>query len=132
MLTLGLALCAGLALADDAATPQPPASPSPPTSPADGTPARRHHNRGREMIQELTQKLSLTAEQQGQVAAILRTDRQQMRELHDDQTMSDDDKHARMKEMKAATHGQIRALLTPDQQKIFDALPEHGKPANTP
>jgi hypothetical protein len=42
-----------------------------------------------------------------------------------------------MKSIIDATRGQIRAALTPDQQKIFDTLPtrgEHGgpPPATTP
>jgi hypothetical protein len=45
-----------------------------------------------------------------------------MMALRDDDSLSDDDKKAKMKEIQTDQKAQIRALLTPDQQKIFDTL----------
>ena len=37
-----------------------------------------------------------------------------------------------MREILASTRGQVRAALTPDQQKLFDAMPQPGGQAEEP
>jgi Spy/CpxP family protein refolding chaperone len=145
LLSLGLALSAGSLLADDTPpTPTPPPATAPAattdTVPADGTeptptPAPpHHHHRPGFVLGELTQQLSLTPDQQKQVAAILKSDHEQMKTLRGDDSIAPDDKRAQAKAIMSSTRSQIRALLTPEQQKIFDALPAHGErpPAPTP
>jgi hypothetical protein len=46
--------------------------------------------------------------------------------VHDDDSLAQDDKRAKMREIMTTTKPQIRAALTADQQKIFDALPTSG------
>jgi Spy/CpxP family protein refolding chaperone len=139
LLSVGLALSAGSLRADDTVTP-PPLTP-PPTAPADATqptppPAPRHHHRPGYVLEDLTRQLNLTPDQQKQVAAILKSDHEQMKAVRGDDSIAQEDKRAKMKEIMGSTRTQIRALLTPDQQKAFDALPhgEHGEkpPAPTP
>jgi Spy/CpxP family protein refolding chaperone len=85
------------------------------------------------VLEELTQKLSLTPDQQKQVGDIIKAGREQMRTIHENDSLSDDDKRAQMKQATSATRAQIRAVLTPDQQKIFDTLPTRGpRPQNPP
>jgi len=130
-LSLGLAAAPAL-LAEDAAPPPPApaesAAPAPanPPAPEQGgdqapPPPRRHH-RG-DPLKMLTEKLSLTADQQGKVGDILKGQREQMQAIHEDDTLSDDDKRAKFRALMKSSHDAIRALLTPDQQKAFDALP---------
>jgi hypothetical protein len=78
-------------------------------------------------LEELTQKLNLTADQQKSVGAALSSGREQLKALRDDDSLSDDDKRAKARELMGATRAQIRALLTPDQQAIFDKLPTRGQ-----
>jgi Spy/CpxP family protein refolding chaperone len=124
LLSIGLALTAGTSLAQDAA--------NAPAAPSDGTqavptPAPEHHGRrGGFVLEELTQKLSLTPDQQKQVGDLIKSSREQLKTLHEDDSMSDEDKRAKMKEITSATRSQIRAVLTPEQQAIFDKLPTRG------
>ena len=37
-----------------------------------------------------------------------------------------------MQAIRKSTHDQIRALLTPDQQKTFDAMPKPGRGRHGP
>jgi periplasmic protein CpxP/Spy len=127
LLSIGLALTAGTSVAQDAANAPAPTSPS--AAPSDGTqaaPPEHHGRRGGFVLEELTQKLTLTPDQQKQVGDLIKSSREQMKALHEDDSMSDDDKRAKMKEITSTTRTQIRALLTPAQQAIFDTLPTRG------
>jgi Spy/CpxP family protein refolding chaperone len=66
--------------------------------------------------------LNLTADQQTQIKAILETMHPQMETIENDTTLSQDDKMARLKDLRDATHAKIKALLTPDQQQKFDEI----------
>lgn len=135
-LSLALALGSGPARADDAANPPP--APPPATQPAadpgaDTAPAPHHGKHGGlYSLEELTQKLTLTADQQKQVGAVLKSARQQGKAVREDDTLSKDDRWAKMRDIAKASHDQIRALLTPDQQKLFDAMPAPGRGGKGP
>ena len=91
-----------------------------------------------DMMQELTTKLNLTADQQTKVKAILEENHQKMQATMKDESLSKEDKHAKMKEMHNAVHAQVRDVLTDDQKPKFDAMVkdmennmhEHDKGAN--
>jgi hypothetical protein len=78
------------------------------------------------MLERLKEKLSLTDDQTGQIKQILKEQMQQGRALRQDDSLSDDDRRAKMLALMKTAHDQIRALLTPDQQKIFDTMPMGG------
>ena len=86
------------------------------------------------MLDHLTTALNLTEDQTKQVAAIFEKQRAAMEDLRDNDALSDDDRRAKMKEMMKSSHDQIRAILTPEQQKTFDAMPppHWGRPHPTP
>jgi hypothetical protein len=100
LLSLGLAFTAGLSRAQDAANSTPPPPAAPDTVNSDGTqppPPPPEHRRGHGMmLEELTQKLGLTPDQQKQVGEILKAGREELKALHDDDSMSDEDKRAKM------------------------------------
>jgi hypothetical protein len=144
-----LLLSLGQARADDASTPPaPPAQPAPDAGPSDANPPPappangdqpRPNGRGRRPgydLAELTQKLGLTADQQKTVGGIIANARSQGRALFEDDSLSREDRHAKMKQINETTRAGIRAALTPDQQKIFDALPRpregHRPPPDAP
>lgn len=132
VLSLGLVIAQAPLRAQDANPAQPPAPPSdvpagqtPP--PTDGqTPPPPHHRREGWTLAFLTEKLGLTPAEQQAIGPILQGGRQQLKELHEDDSLSQDDKRAKMREINEATRSQIRAALTPAQQAIFDALPQRG------
>ena len=75
-----------------------------------------------DMVQDLTTKLNLTADQQTKIKSILDEQHQQMRATMNDQSLSKEDKHAKMKSMHDAIHAKVREVLTDDQKPKFDAM----------
>jgi len=98
----------------------------PPPPPQDGAPAHAGHMK-EHRLKQLVDKLNLTADQQSQVSAILDKVEAKLKAIHDDASIAREDKRAQANEARKAGDVEIRALLTPDQQKIFDTLkPERG------
>jgi hypothetical protein len=129
LLSAGLVFSLASARADDPANPPvpPPTPASPDTPPADGAP--QHHKRMHPafVLGELTAKLGLTADQQKTVGGFIKDCDGQLRSLRGDDTLSKEDKRAKMMSILSATRAQIRGVLTPDQQAIFDTLPTRGE-----
>ena len=75
-----------------------------------------------DMMQELTTKLNLTADQQTKIKSILEEQHEQMRTTMNDQSMSKEDKHAKMKSMHDSVHAKVREVLTDEQKPKFDAM----------
>jgi len=96
-------------------------------------PVEHEHPRMKRMEQnrldQLDQKLHLTAEQKTQIQAIWDKTGQDVRALRQDQNLSQEDRKAKRREAMKAAHDQVRALLTADQQKIFDTMPMRGNRA---
>ena len=75
-----------------------------------------------DMMQELTTKLNLTADQQTKIKSIMEEQHQQMRATMNDQSLSKEDKHAKMKIMHDSIHAKVREALTDEQKPKFDAM----------
>lgn len=75
-----------------------------------------------EHVKELATKLDLTADQQAKVKAILEENHQQMQSMMKDESMSKEDKHAKMQSMHDSVHAKVRAVLTDAQKTKFDAM----------
>ncbi|MGA2981278.1 MAG: hypothetical protein ABSD76_16940 [Terriglobales bacterium] len=71
---------------------------------------------------ELTKKLKLTSDQQTKVQDILQSEHSQMEALHQDSSMSQQDRRTKMMEIRQTTDTQIRALLDSAQQKKWDEM----------
>ena len=71
---------------------------------------------------ELTKKLNLTSDQQGKVQDALQTEHSQMESLHQDTSLSQQDRRAKMMEIHKSTDAQIRGLLDSTQQKKWDEM----------
>jgi periplasmic protein CpxP/Spy len=86
-----------------------------------------------EQVQHMTQKLSLTSDQQSQVKSILENERQQMEALHNDTSTADQDKRQKFQTMRQENSSKIRDVLNDDQKKKYDAMVKergqgmHGK-----
>lgn len=72
-----------------------------------------------ERIEEAVGKLS--AEQKTKIEGILAKVREQMQGL---QGASQEDRQAKMREIMQSSRTQIRAVLTPEQQKKYDEMPQ--------
>jgi len=71
---------------------------------------------------ELTKQLNLTSDQQPKVLAALQSEQSQMESLQQDSSLSREDRHAKMMEIRKTTDDQIRGLLDPTQQKKWDEM----------
>ena len=89
-----------------------------------GPPPGGHHGRGGEsrQIDMMTKRLNLTPDQATQVKAIMDDARTQGKAVHEDTTLSDSDKHAKMMTVHQAAQTKVRALLNDDQKTKFDAM----------
>jgi len=72
--------------------------------------------------QELRKKLNLTSDQQAKVQEILQSEHSQMESLHQDNSLSQQDRHTKMMEIRKSSDTQIRALLDSTQQKKWDEM----------
>ncbi len=77
-------------------------------------PAQRTH--------ELTRKLNLASDQQAKVQDILQSEHSQMESLHQDTSLSQQDRRTKMMDIHKSSDTQIRALLDSTQQKKWDEM----------
>ncbi len=95
-------------------------------APAPDSNSPAHRNRGpaaqrpvRDFLQELSEKLNLTDAQKAAIKPILATEVNEIKAVHQDSSLSAEQKQAKIKEIRDNNREKINALLTPDQQKIF-------------
>jgi Spy/CpxP family protein refolding chaperone len=93
-------------------------------SPATPDKGGRHHGPPdpAERTRELTKHLKLTSDQQTKVQDALVSQRSQMVSLHQDTSLSQQDRRGKMMEIRKSTDEQIRGLLDSNQQKKWDAM----------
>lgn len=101
------------------------------SAPDSNSPAPR--NRGpaaqrpaRDFLQELSEKLNLTDAQKAAIRPILATEVNEIRAVHQDNSLSAEQKQAKIKEIRDNNREKINALLTPDQQKIFAEMKDQA------
>lgn len=73
-------------------------------------------------LQELATRLNLTDEQKEQIAPILRQEFAELKKVREDTSLRHLSRVRRLREITNRAHRQIRALLTPEQQKEYEAL----------
>src|SRR5271169_1246293 len=72
--------------------------------------------------EKLAKKLSLTPDQQTKVQELFKSEQSQMQSLHNDSTLSRDDRRSRMMDIHKTSNDQVRALLDATQQKKWDKM----------
>jgi protein CpxP len=80
------------------------------------------HEDPAQRTQELTKQLKLTPDQQTKVQDALQAEQSQMESLHQDSSLSQEDRHSKMMEIHKSTDEQIRGLLDASQQKKWDEM----------
>jgi|SRR5208282_4714061 len=88
-------------------------------------------------LQMMTKQLNLTADQQQKIKPLLESESQQMQTLHQDTSLSQEDRMSKMQQIRQSTNEQIKSSLNPDQQQKFDEMMSrrgrgHGGPAGAP
>ena len=78
-------------------------------------------------LQRMTQALNLTEDQQAKIKPILENETTQMQSLRSDSSLSQEDRMAKMKQIRETTNSQINPILTPDQQKQHAEMMSRGR-----
>ena len=122
MLSLGVA-----AFAQDDQNGPPPAPPDQQS----GQPSEQgmgRHMGGRRMpsvddqIKHLTEKLNLSADQQTKLKPILEDQRKQMEAVHNNSSLSRQDRFSKMQALRESSDADIKGVLNEEQQKNFDKM----------
>ena len=117
-LALGSLLTLGTAVnAQDAST----------NSPAAAMPAAGRNRQP--SIDDLIAKLGITDDQKTNFTAIITDMRKQMKDLRADDTLSTEDRRAKMKTIRDDGNTKLKALLTPDQFAKYQKLMPGRRPA---
>lgn len=132
-----ISMAAPFVMAQDNAPPPPDQQSAPPPA-NNGGQMRRGPVDPARRTQALTKKLNLTADQQTKVQSIFEAERSQMEATRQDSSMSPQDRHAKMMDMRKSSDSQIRAILDPNQQKQWDdmmaqhqqMMQNHGAPGS--
>ena len=121
LLAILLVLVTGLLLAGQT-------SQTPPTSaPAQAGAMGAHMGASPEApLQMLSEKLNLTDDQKAKLKPILQDEAQQMKAVHDDASLSQEQKHAKMKALHESLHDQINGVLTPEQQAKWKQMKQEA------
>lgn len=94
----------------------------PPQGGGDDQGRRRGMPSVEDQLKNLTEKLSLSDDQQAKVKTILEDTRGQMTKLMQDESMSREDKMAKGRSLRETGNGKIRDVLTDEQKKKFDDM----------
>jgi Spy/CpxP family protein refolding chaperone len=76
-------------------------------------------------LQRMTKQLNLTEEQQQKIKPILDNESTQMQALRSDSSLSQEDRMAKMKQIRQASSEQITPILTADQQQKYTEMMSH-------
>ena len=115
VLTVVVVLTTGLLLAG-----QTPATPPP------GHSAMASANSPEAHLQMLSEKLNLTEDQKTKLRPILQDQAEQFKAVHDDSSLSQEQKSAKMKALHESFHEQINGVLTPEQQVKFKQMKQEA------
>ena len=96
-----------------------------------GQPAARAQQQPSAQVQEMAAKVSkelnLTDTQKSKVKSIADAARKKLKAIHDDPTLTTDQKKAKAQDVVKVARTAMRAQLTPEQQQKFDAMVAEAK-----
>jgi Spy/CpxP family protein refolding chaperone len=81
-----------------------------------------------ERLKTMKEKLGLTEEQTGKIKEIFEKHRDEFATLRKDESLKPEEKRAKLVELRKAEMGEVRALLTPEQQEKLKELRPAGRP----
>jgi protein CpxP len=75
-------------------------------------------------LEHMTKELGLSADQQSQIKPLLVDRQQKVEALFQDQSVSGEDRRAKMQSIRQETQGKIEAVLNDQQKQKFEAMQE--------
>lgn len=73
-------------------------------------------------LEHLTKQLSLSSDQQTQIKPILQDRQDQMRQIHEDNSLARPDKMAKMKTLDDSSNTKLEAVLNADQKTKYEKM----------
>lgn len=73
-------------------------------------------------LQHMTKMLNLTPDQQAKIKPILENEQTQMMGLHQDSSMSREDRMSKAQQIRQSSNDDIQKVLTPDQQQKWSQM----------
>jgi Spy/CpxP family protein refolding chaperone len=119
MMVILAALTFGCAVAFAASAPDP-------NSPAHKNKGQAAQRPARDFLQQLSEKLNLTDAQKTAIKPILAAEANEIKAVHQDSSLSNEQKQAKIKEIRDNSREKIKALLTPEQQKTFAEMKDQA------
>ena len=89
---------------------------------AQGGPRGRPMMSPEDQLKRLAKDLDLTDDQMGQLKPILEERHEKMQKLFSDESLSEEDRRAKMRETSEENNKKIRDVLNEDQKKKFDEM----------
>lgn len=74
-----------------------------------------------------SQQLSLTDDQKAKLQPILQNEEQQMRSIHENTSLTQDQQRSQIMQIHQSSESQIESVLTPDQQQKFAQIKQERK-----
>ena len=95
----------------------------------DGAPPQGQYGRGHmdpnRQLEHMTKALGLSADQQAQIKPVLADRDQKMQALFGDQSLSREDRHAKMMSIRQDSESKISAVLNDQQKAKYQEMQEH-------
>ncbi len=106
----------------------------PASPPADNSNRRSDRREGmHDRLQQALKELDLTADQKAKTEAIFKQSGEQRQVIFADTSLGDEQRRAKMRELRKSTMDQVQALLTPEQQtKLNELRAKHGRHGDQP
>jgi protein CpxP len=82
------------------------------------------HAQVQDFLQKVATELNLTDDQKAKIKPLLQDEYNQLTAVHNDASLSQDQKVAKAKEIHATAKSEIQAILTPEQQTKFAQMKE--------
>lgn len=104
----------------------------PATKKSKSTGVKKTEGRSDSELADLSTKLNLTDDQKAKIKPILDDQTAKIHQVKMSKVGTPDDQKAKSKQIREDASKQIRAVLTPDQQKTYDGDKHHKKDATPP
>jgi len=103
------------------------AAQQPPQEGEGGPRKRQPMSRVEERLKRMTERLNLTDEQREKIRPILQGEADQFKALHEDKSLSPEQRREKGREIRQATNKQIGEFLTPEQKAKWREGREEGR-----
>ena len=101
-------------------------SSQPPSVAPSPTRNQMHGDRSQQRLKRLSKTLDLTDEQKEKIKPILQDEEKQLANLDSDNTLTPQQKHKKMREIRMASRAQMDDILTPEQKEKLPSRREHS------